>query len=66
MQVTRPEGAGETALRTHFAVMLRAWLAAHAADAAFAADAARCLPAADVDVIINCFIRHEHTMLYQR
>lgn len=50
--------------------MLRAWLAAHAgsaaADAAFAADAARCLPAADVDVVVDCYYRQPHTMLYDR
>lgn len=60
----------EAALRARFLLMLRAWYAAHtyepAADAAFAADAARCLPRADIDVVVNCYYRHEHTMLYER
>lgn len=61
--------SAEAALRTRFVVMLRAWLAAHAgaaADAAFVADAARCLPAADLDVIVACHYRHPHAMLYDR
>lgn len=60
----------EAVLRARYLVMLRAWYAAHAdssaTDAAFVADAARCLPRADIDVIVNCYYRHRHTMLHER
>lgn len=60
----------EAVLRTRFLLALRAWRAAHQGTAvlegAFAADAARCLPECRPDVIIDCYYRHEYTMLYDR
>lgn len=62
------EPPAESQLRQRFVVMLRAWLAAHSGsvDAAFAADAARCLPAADLDVVVNGYYRQQDSMLYDR